>query len=78
VLSVAAFLISIVSTKPATSVTRMFVAVFTVPPHAAIKIFECWSQVVSKSQKANIHLFDLINNWSAIVFRSGRRRQDKM
>jgi hypothetical protein len=45
VLSVAAFLISIVLTKPATIVTRMFVAVFTIPPHAAIELFEYWRQV---------------------------------
>jgi hypothetical protein len=38
VLSVAAFQILIVSTKPATTVTRMFVAAFTIPPHAAMKM----------------------------------------
>jgi hypothetical protein len=43
--------ILIVSTKPATTVTRMFVAVFTIPTHAAMKIFEYWSQGVSKNKK---------------------------
>jgi hypothetical protein len=52
VLSVAAFLISIVSTKPATTVTRTYAAVFTIPPHAAMKIFEFWSQGVSKNKNS--------------------------
>jgi hypothetical protein len=38
VLSVAAFQILIVSTKPATTVTRIFVAVFTIPRDAAMKM----------------------------------------
>jgi hypothetical protein len=38
VLSVAAFQILIVSTKPATTATRIFVAVFTIPRDAAMKM----------------------------------------